>query len=157
MGLKESIQNECVRDLPVREPILLRPDTPVSAAIEAMREKQLGCAFVVDEEGKPIGKFSERIVIDLLLHQPDDLDAITVQNHLDPEWFTVRQDDKVSKVFEAIQKHAARFLCVIDDDGRVIGLTGQKGMSEYIADHFPRQVMVQRVGGKPGMETREGA
>ncbi len=50
-----------------------------------------------------------------------------------------------------------RFLCVVDEDRRVVGLTGQKGLMEYVADHFPRQVMVQRIGCTPFLATREGA
>ena len=55
------------------------------------------------------------------------------------------------------EARGARFVCELDEQGKVKGLTGQKGLSEYIADHFPEQVMVQRVGGQPGMGTREGA
>ena len=45
---------------------------------------------------------------------------------------------------------------VTDDDGRVDALTGQKGLMEYVAEHFPKQVMVQRIG-SPVIQDREGA
>lgn len=157
MGLIENIQRECVRDLPLREAIKIAADKSVSAAVELMREKQLGCAIVVDDQDKPLGVFTERTVIDLLLQQPKDLAGVCVVDHLEADWFCVREDDPLTKVVQAIQEKGARFLCVTDADGRVIALTGQKGLSEYVADHFPQQVMVQRVGGKPGTETREGA
>lgn len=157
MGLIENIQRECVRDLPLREAIKIASDTSVSAAIQLMHEKQLGCAIVVDDQDRPLGVFSERTVIDLLLQPPKDLAEMRVADHLETDWFCVREDDSLVKVVQAIQEQGARFLCVTDADGRVIALTGQKGLSEYVADHFPQQVMVQRVGGKPGTETREGA
>ena len=40
---------------------------------------------------------------------------------------------------------------------RIAGLTGQKGLIEFVADHFPGQVMVQRIGGQPYPSDREGA
>ena len=46
---------------------------------------------------------------------------------------------------------------VLDNDGKVIALTGQKGLMEYIADHYPGQIMVQRVGVPPYSQSREGA
>ena len=157
MRLEENLKKECVSDLPLREAITIQTDTTVIAAIELMREKQLGCAIVIDADGKPLGTFSERTVIDLVLQQPDNLNALAVGEHMDEEWFSVRQTDSICTVMETIQQKAARFVCVLDEDGQVVALTGQKGLSEYVAEHFPRQVMAQRVGGKPGMETREGA
>jgi CBS domain-containing protein len=157
MRLEENLRSECVSDLPLREAIVIKPDTAVAAAIELMREKQLGCAIVVDAEGTPLGTFTERTVIDLLLQQPANFNKMIVGDHLDAEWFSVRQTDPICVVLEMIQQRSVRFVCVFDDDGKPVGLTGQKGLSEYVAEHFPRQVMVQRVGVRPGMETREGA
>ncbi|MCH5377927.1 MAG: CBS domain-containing protein [Planctomycetes bacterium] len=157
MGLIENFQRERVRDVPLREAVKVSPDLSVSAAVELMQEKQLGCAVVVDDQDRPLGIFTERTVIDLLLQQSGDMDAISVKDHLDPNWSCVREDDPLSTLVEAVQDKGARFLCVTDADGRVIALTGQKGLAEYVADHFPRQVMVQRLGGKPGTVEREGA
>lgn len=157
MGLKENLQNECVKDLPVREAILIRPETTVRQAVEVLQAKQLGCAVVVDADGKPVGVFTERTLIELLLQQPEDLDQITVRDHLEKDWFCVASNTPISTVLDLVQKQGARFVCELDDQGRVVGLTGQKGLSEYIADHFPAQVMVQRIGGLPGTESREGA
>ncbi len=113
--------------------------------------------MVVDAEGKPIGIFTERTLIELLLQQPDNLGQIPVREHLETEWFCVRDSDPISTVLDLVQNRGARFVCELDEHGKAIGLTGQKGLSEYIADHFPEQVMVQRIGGQLGMETREGA
>ena len=46
---------------------------------------------------------------------------------------------------------------VLDDEGRPVGLTGQKGVMEYIAEHFPRQGKVQLMESKLHMDHREGA
>lgn len=157
MRLEENIKKECVSDLPLREAIIVQTDTAVIAAIEVMRERQLGCAIVVDDDGKPLGTFTERTIIDLVLQQPGNLHALVVGEHMDEEWFSVQKTESIRRVMEIIQQRAARFVCVLDEEGQVVALTGQKGLSEYVAEHFPRQVMVQRVGGKPGMDTREGA
>jgi CBS domain-containing protein len=157
MGLKENLHSECVSNLPCREAILIPPETTVRQAAETMQAKKLGCAVVVDAEGKPIGIFTERTLIELLLQQIDNLGGIPVRDHLETEWFCAQSSDPISAVLDAVQKRGARFVCELDEQGKAIGLTGQKGLSEYIADHFPEQVMVQRIGGNPGTETREGA
>jgi len=93
----------------------------------------------------------------LLLQRPNDLGAILVRDHLEAEWFCVHSSDPIATVLDLVQNRGARFVCELDEYGKVKGLTGQKGLSEYIADHFPEQVMVQRIGGQLGMGTREGA
>jgi hypothetical protein len=60
-------------------------------------------------------------------------------------------------VLAALEFTNIRFLIVVDDRGRLAGLTGQKGLMEYVAEHFPRQVTVQRIGCKPFLAEREGA
>ena len=157
MGLKENLQSETVSKLPCREAILLQPDTTVRQAVEVLQSKKLGCAVVVDAEGKPIGIFTERTLIELLLQRPNDLGTILVRDHLEAEWFCVQSSDPIATVLDLVQNRGARFVCELDEHGKVKGLTGQKGLSEYIADHFPEQVMVQRIGGQLGMGTREGA
>jgi CBS domain-containing protein len=157
MGLVENLHNERVSQLPLRPAVAVDPDCPVLTAIEQMRAAQQGCAVVVDPQGKPLGTFSERMVIELLLRHPANLENLSVGDHLDAEWFCVRHDDPLIKVLELIQQQGARFLCVTNDEGGVVALTGQKGLTEYVAEHFPQQVMVQRIGGQPGQQTREGA
>lgn len=157
MGLIENIQDERVRDLSLREAIKITADLPVSVAVERMRAKELGCAIVVDDQDRPLGVFTERSVIDLMLQPPVDWDSLPVGQHLEADWFCVSQDDPLSELVHAICERRARFFCVTDAAGHVVGLTGQKALSEYIAEHFPQLVMAQPVGSKPGTETREGA
>ncbi len=157
MGLIENIRSDRVRNLPLREAIRITADLPVSVAVQRMQSQELGCAICVDDQDRPLGVFTERSVIDLMLQPPVDWDTVPVGEHLESDWFRVCLDDPLSELIHAICERRARFLCVTDAAGHVVGLTGQKALSEYIADHFPQLVMAQSVGSKPGTETREGA
>jgi CBS domain-containing protein len=157
MGLRENLLHEQVKDLPLREAITLDAAVLVATALERMREKRLGCAIVVDAAGKPEGMFTEQTLIELLLQDSVPWDTLRLGECLEKEWHAVPATASVYEVLELIRVHGVRFVCVVDAAGRVVGLTGQKGLSEYIADHFPRQVLVQRLGGKLGQERREGA
>jgi CBS domain containing-hemolysin-like protein len=81
----------------------------------------------------------------------------TVVTHAADNWPWVRLSDPITDVLEALETKNIRFICVVDEEGRVAGLTGQKGLMEYVAEHFPGQVMVQRIGGTPYLHEREGA
>ncbi len=68
-----------------------------------------------------------------------------------------RLQDDPALVLEVMEAKNIRFVVVLDEAGKVAGLTGQKGLMEFIAEHFPGEVMVQRIGTKHYPEEREGA
>ena len=85
MGLREHILNDPVSMLELRELIAVPQGTTVRQAIALMREKALGCVVAVDEQGKPVGKFTERVLVKILLKGPDALDE-PVESHMARAW-----------------------------------------------------------------------
>lgn len=153
MGLRENILSEKVTELPLREAIAVPPSMSVREAVDRMRGKHLGCVVVVDDSGKPQGTFTEEDLIKML---SGGLDSV-VGDHLSLQWASVKIDAPIASVLEAMKSKNLRFVVVTDEEGRAVALTGQKGLMEYVAEHFPQQVMVQRVGVKPYSAKKEGA
>lgn len=156
MRLREDLTEYTVGSLPLREPVSVQPGTPVRAAVAQMQEQKLGCAVLVDQDNKPTGMFTERTLLGLLT-QGRSLDESRVDDFLDNGFLAVSRDQAVSTVWNAVVKDGARFICVTDNDGKLLGLTGQRGLAEHVAECCPQQVMVQRLGGKPWMQQQEGA
>jgi CBS domain-containing protein len=157
MGLREDIMNETVDQLPLRRAVTVTPQTSTAQAIQLMRESKLGCVFVADEQGRPTGKFTERQVLKLIcdcvpLDEPVSKHVVPI-----PQCGFVKMTDPIVKVLHGMLQTRLRFVCVIDDAGKVIALAGQKGLMEYITEHFPRQIKVQMMTSKLHMNTREGA
>ena len=157
MGLREDIINETVSQLPIREAVTVPGDMTVARAVRTMKEAELGCVFVVDEHGRPTGKFTERQVLKLVCDCVPFDEPVSRHMAPIPQEGCVRLTDPVAKVLEGMRKTRLRFLCVVDDDGKVVGLTGQKGLMVYITEHFPRRIKVQMMTSKLHMNTREGA
>jgi CBS domain-containing protein len=155
MGLRQEILEAPVTELDWRKLLTISATAPVREAIALMQSKRLGCVVVVDEAGKALGKFTERDLLRLMLLNPKDLDNPVGQN-MSGTWATVNQSETVGKVIECMDKSKLRFVIIIDDDGKAVGLTGQKGVIEYIVDHFPRQVKVHMMESKLYMDAREG-
>lgn len=156
MGLLENMKREHVEKLALRKPVTVPPETPIREVIQRMRDAHLGCAIVLDDDRKPEGMFTESMLTQLLVHDRDALDD-AVSTQMATQWPWVKLSDPIAHVLEAMQIKNVRFICVVDDKGRLAGLTGQKGLMEYVADHFPEQVMVQRIGNTPYLQEREGA
>lgn len=156
MGLSENLQQETVDRLALRKPVVGIATDTVEDLVQRMREAKLGCAVIVDDDRKPIGMLTESMLREILLHKPESL-LETVAKHMSDRWPWVRLSDPVADVLEAMELKNVRFLCVVDEEDRLHSLTGQKCLMEYVADHFPSQVMVQRVGSVPTLHEREGA
>lgn len=156
MSLKNNLQTETVDQLNLRKAITISPQSTVRQAVEAMRAGKLGCTIVIDADNKPVGIFTEAILRGELASGPECIET-PVSEHMAKEFPWVYANDPIETVLEAMETKNHRFVVVVDSAGRVCGLTGQKGLMEYVADHFPEEVMVQRVGSEPYPARREGA
>jgi predicted transcriptional regulator len=155
MGLREDILKRPVGELPLRKLLAIKPTTTVRQAMSLMREARLGCTVVVDEVGKPLGKFTERRLMSLLiaggsLNEP-------AANYMFGGDDCVRADQPIQDMIRMMQARHLRYMVVVDEHGRAIHLTGQKGLMEFFADHFPRAVKVSPPAEKLHIDQREGA
>ena len=156
MGLQQNFRDQTVSELEIRQPVVVTAELTVRETVEAMRTADLGCAIVIGADRKPLGLFTESMLTQMLVHGSNFLEE-PIERHMTDRCPWVELTDPVADVLEAMQLKNVRFLCVLDDEGRVAGLTGQRGLMEYVAEHFPGEVMVQRVGQPPYLSDREGA
>lgn len=157
MGLQQDIHQESVSNLNLRPVIRVMATSSVMQAVAKMRDKKLGCVVVVDEYDKPLGRFTERDLVRVLAQSPANI-AQPVARFMTPTELCVRVTDPIDRVFSRMENYGRRFICVSNEDGsKMVGLTGQKGLMEYIADHFPRQIKVQEIDAKLYLDEKEGA
>jgi len=156
MGLQENMRAENVRSLSLRKPVTVSPDESLNQVVDAMKSHHLGCAIVVDDDGKPLGIFTESQLVQILAEETTDFSS-PVSAAMESDWPSVRDNEPIVEVLNLMTARNLRFVIVVDSAGNLVGLTGQRGLLEYIADHFPDQVMVQRIGGTPHLQNREGA
>ncbi len=156
MGLQENLSNRPVSDLDLREAILVSPKETIRAVVEKMCAANLGCVFVVDKKKKPLGMFNESMLKRLLISSPSSFLEKPVSDEMSDQCPWVSEDDPIVMVVEGMQLKNLRYVGVKNKKGQIIALTGQKGLMEYIAEYFPRQVMVQDVTDSPLPPEREG-
>jgi CBS domain-containing protein len=156
MGLQENLRIERVGQLKLRDPVTVRENTLVRDAVTLMRNQNIGCAIVIDGERKPIGIFTESMLTEMVAHDVAGLNQ-PLEKHMAERCPWVKTTDPIADVLEAMQLKNTRLLCVVDEQGCVVGLTGQRGLMEYVAEHFPGEVMVQRIGQPSYLSDREGA
>lgn len=155
MGLHHNISSEPVKRLDLRKPVLCGRKETIRQAVDRMRQRRLGCVIVLDADGEPLGLFTESMLTKLITENGSSVIEEAVSDHLMNPWPHVLETDPISRVLEEMQVNNTRFIGVLNEAGQVVGLTGQKGLMEYISEHFPEQVMVAQIGAKPSTK-REG-
>ena len=157
MGLRQTFHDETVSKLPLRPVLTIAPSSTVRKAVRKMKKHGLGCLFVADEFERPLGRFTERDLIRELGRNPTALDQ-PVSTYMTPNEECLSESDPIEAVFNEMKDRGRRFICITEGEtGKMIGLTGQKSLMEYIAENFPRQVKVQMMESKLYMDDREGA
>lgn len=156
MGLQKDMLTRQVRELPIQPGILVSPDTTVGEAIRRMVVNGQGSVIVVDKHGKPEGRFSEHQIANLIVNHPGYKDE-AVSQHIREYWGCVSLADPIVTVSHKLQTYHQRFVVVVNEEGRAVGVVGQRGLMEYIADHFPYEVKAQSMDAAVAIDNREGA
>ncbi len=156
MGLSSHLQQTLVKDTNTRPPVSVPDSATVREAVEVMRSAGLGCVVVVDSDQKAIGMFTEGI----LRHGLNDSSAIlddNIQKQMVERLPWVSPTEPMNVVLEAMEDNNIRFLAVLDEDHRVMGITGQKTLMEFVADTFPREILTQDPTSATISKQKEGA
>ena len=156
MPVNQTLLNVPVSSLEFRRLIAVLPATTVGQAVAEMRRQRLGCVVVVRDGGRPQGMYTERLLLKMLLKNPDGL-AEPVGRHMTTSCPSVAKDETIAQLIDRMERGKLRFLCVIDEQGKAEAIVGQKAVVAYLAEQFPREVKVQVIGSKMHMDQREGA
>ena len=156
MGLKQDILSEPVSELELRPVLTASGDMTVREAVAKMRHARLGYMVLLDDQDRPVHMFTERMMIKILLEGRAALDRPLTDFYYKPA-DRIGRGEPIAKLIQMMHEGDLRFVCVVDEAGKCIGVTGQKGVMEYIADHFPRQVKVQTLEPRLFIKHREGA
>lgn len=100
----------------------IAPEATVFEAASLMREANVGCLVVVDEESRPVGMLTDRDIALRLGIRPNGLDLVPVADLMSPEPLTVRDDASLQQATALMRDSAYRRLPVTGKDGRVEGV-----------------------------------
>ena len=89
------------------------PDTPITEAVVAMAEKDIG-SLVVMEFGELVGMLTFREVLKTLQENNGSVGPNTVRKHMDDHPITVTPDTDLNEVLRIMLEKHARYVPVMD-------------------------------------------
>ncbi|MCA1994973.1 MAG: CBS domain-containing protein [Coleofasciculus sp. S288] len=149
-----------VADVMSREPIVVRPETPIKEAIKILVEQRISGLPVVDKADKLVGVISETdllwqetgvepplyvMFLDSVIylenpvrHEQELHKALgqTVGEVMSTNAVTVKPDQPLRKAAKLMQETSIRRLAVVDDTGKVIGILTPGDIVRAMATEF---------------------
>lgn len=119
-----------LRDLMTSDVLTTSPDTTVAGAAEAMTDRRIGSACVVDGDGRLRGIITERDVLRAAA-SGRDLGDERVTEWMTPDPVTVGPDEVPSEVATVMRERNFRHLPVLEGD-EIVGILSMRDLWGYV-------------------------
>jgi CBS domain-containing protein len=121
-----------LRDLPLKEPLVLGTEATVDDAVELMRERDEGCVFVEGEEHELIGVFTERDLAARVVARGQVPRETQLVDVMTPSPFTLRREDTMAFALHRMGVDGYRHVPVLDG-GRLVGFLSMRTVLSVLA------------------------
>jgi CBS domain-containing protein len=139
MAVKTILTQERIRSLRLSDPARVNPETSLAESIKVMRLSSIGCALIC-EGRKVVGILTERDVLNTIVGADVDL-RLPVREFMTSTPGTLRPEDTLAEAIRLMTGKGYRHIPLTDGEGRDAGVVCAKDIIEYIAEHFPAEVV----------------
>jgi CBS domain-containing protein len=138
MELARNFKVECISRLHPTPPRHIGPDQSVAEAVALMRQYEVGC-LVVTQEDRLIGIFTERDLMRRVLAAGLPL-TTPVSACMTPDPVLVDEKESIRAAVRRMEEGGYRHLPVIGDTGKPVGILSVKRIVHYLVEHFPATI-----------------
>ena len=111
-----------IQTIMTRSVAAVSPSDKLDKAARLMKEEDVGCVLVLDEERRPLGIITDRDIVLRVLAAKRDPAEVRVQEIMSPDPETARTYEPVLVTARRMAEESVRRLPVTDEDGHVVGL-----------------------------------
>lgn len=132
--LEQSITRHSVQVLCPKTPVTVPSSIRVADAVQEMVSRKIGC-LLVEEQGKLVGIFSERDVLNKI---SSDLDALeqTIEAFMTPSPETISKEDSIAYALHAMDLGGYRHLPIVDENNRPTGIISIRDILRFLCVRF---------------------
>jgi len=134
--------------------VCIRPDTPLTEAIEQMKKDEGGCAIVCDESGSIVGIFTQRDLLNKIVGEEIDMNA-PVSQFMSQSVETLTTDATIGDAVRVMNEKGYRNIPLVKD-GQLIGSISVFDVITYLAESYPKETMNLPPDPAQVMDTTDG-
>lgn len=109
-------------------------------AIEAMINRRMGAAAIIDENGIVAGIFTERDVLRKIALSGRDPHTISVREVMSAPVVMATKGTPIAEALQVMVDHQKRHLPVVEDDGKLLGMLSIRHVLERKVDELTKQL-----------------
>ena len=130
-----------ITELNVRKPLTASPDESVRAVVAKMREYSGGSVVIVDENGAPIGIFTDRDALTRLFLQGNETLDQPISNVMTRRPRTLHEDDSIVFALHHMHVGEYRHIPLVDEEGKAASIVSVRSVVDYLAKRLEAQDM----------------
>ncbi len=139
MTIEQALRDARLGTLSLSDPACVPRGTTLGVTLRIMRENGVGCVLVCDG-GRLVGIFTERDVLNKLIGSGIS-ESEPVDRFMTPDPASLRRTDCLGDAVRMMTERGYRHIPVLDESGRRAGMIDARGIVNYVAEHFPAEVV----------------
>ena len=147
------VREDSVGLLETDDYVCVAPSTPLSVAIERMKEDEGGCAIICDDQ-RIVGIFTERDLLTKIVGEQIDMSA-PVSDWMTPVVVTLTPEATIGDAVRVMNEKGYRNIPVVKD-GQFSGSISVFDIITYLAESYPKETMNLPPVPAQVMDTQEG-
>ena len=132
----KSLELDLVSVLAQRKHVVIKPDVPVGEVLNQLVGVGVGCAIVVDENGKVVGIFSERDALIKLNTEFADLKDKPISEFMTKNPETLQANSKIAFAVQRMDLGGYRHVPIVDAQGKLQGVISVRDILSYLTDRM---------------------
>ena len=147
-------RQDSVSSMETDDYVSIAPSTPLSRAIEAMKQDEGGCAIICAEDDSVVGIFTERDFLMKIAGQGVDENA-PVSDWMSPVVATLTPEATIGEAVAIMNAKGYRNIPLVKD-GKLVGSISVFDVISYLAESYPKTTMNLPPNPNQVMETTDG-
>jgi len=133
--IERRVLSDRISELRPKVPITVSVDSTLSEAMSTLLDERIGCV-VVEEDGKPVGIFSERDALMKVGGRADELGDQPISMFMTENPSTLDLHAKVAFAIHRMSLGSFRHIPIVTDDGDLTGIISVRDILKYLMDNL---------------------
>jgi CBS domain-containing protein len=137
--IEEILRRDSIRSMRI-QPVATTPASARLHDVVSAMQKRRVAAVVVSENDRVVGIFTERDLLNRIVGLALN-DGLTIGEVMTPNPRTLSPDDRIADAIRLMTERGYRHVPLVDAEGKGVGLISARDIVEFVARHYPKEVI----------------